>query len=115
MKRAIIILVVLAVVAAGGWYAYSNYVAQQQAAADQAAAETAATETLADLIWASGKLQPVMWAGLNPATGGIVSAIHVQEGEMVRQGDLLLEIANEGLHAQVQAAMPEGQAEEARE
>ena len=104
MKRAIIILVVLAVVAAGGWYAYSNYMAQQQAVADQAAAEAAATETLADLIWASGKLQPVTWAGLNPATGGIVSAIHVHEGDTVQPGDLLLEIANEGLQAQVQVA-----------
>ncbi len=104
MKRAIITLVILAVVAAGGWYAYGNYNAQQQAAADQAAAEAAATEGLADLIWASGKLQPVTWAGLNPAIGGIVSAIHVQEGDMVQAGDLLLEIANEGLQAQVQVA-----------
>lgn len=104
MKRAIIILVILAVIAAGGWYAYSKYMQQQQAAADSAAAQAAATDSLAELIWASGKLQPKTWAGLSPAQGGIVSAIHVQEGDLVAAGDLLLEIANEGLQAQVQMA-----------
>ena len=32
MKRILIVLVVLAVIAAGGWYAYGNYTAQQHAA-----------------------------------------------------------------------------------
>ncbi len=105
MRRTIIILAIVAALAIGGWYAYSNYAAQQQAAADAAAAQSTATDTLANLIWASGKLQPKTWAGLSPALGGIVSAIHVQEGEMVQAGDLLLEIANEGLKAEEQVAV----------
>lgn len=117
MKRAVIVVIILAL-AAAGWYAYSQYTAQQQALADEKAAlESAQAEDLSDLIWASGKLQPDRWAGLSPAQSGLVAAIHVSEGQSVKAGDLLLELERASLAAQVgvaQAAVTEAEAARAK-
>lgn len=113
MKRWMVVLLVFAVVGGIAYWAYSQYQAQQAA---QAEAEAAAAQEVGDLeqvIWASGRLQPVTWAGLAPAGGGSVAAIYVQEGERVDVGDLLLELDNSVLRSQVQvaeAALGEAQA-----
>ena len=113
MRRAVIVVVILAL-AGAGWYAYSQYTAQQQAIVEeQAAVEAAQADELIGLIWASGKLQPDQWAGLSPAIGGLVSHIHVAEGQTVKAGDLLLDLDNGMLAAQLQvaqAAVTEAQA-----
>ncbi len=104
MRRWIPIVLILALLGAGGWYAYSRYTAQQQAAAEQAAATAAESEELAEVIWASGKLQPDRWAGLSPVLAGLVKAIYVEEGQGVQAGDLLLELDNDVAAAQVEIA-----------
>jgi multidrug efflux pump subunit AcrA (membrane-fusion protein) len=117
MRRWIVALIVIAVVAAGGWYYYDQYTAQQQAAAEEAAAIAAQTDELANVIWASGKLQPARWAALSPAMAGLVSAIHVEEGQQVGTGDLLIDLDNGVLAAQVvvaEAAVVEAEAARAR-
>jgi len=103
MRRWIIVLVVLAVLGAGGWYGWQRYTAQQ-ASAEAEAAAAAQVETLENVIWASGKLTPVVWAGLSPAQAGLVAGVHVQEGQQVAAGDLLLELDNAVLQAQVEVA-----------
>lgn len=112
MRRILWISGVIAVLAAAGW-GYQRYQAQQ--AAEQAAAEAQNTETddLENVIWASGKLEPVRWAGLSPAVSGIVSQIYIEEGARVEAGDLLLEIDNGVARSQVtiaEAAVAEAQA-----
>jgi HlyD family secretion protein len=105
MKRWIVIGLVLAVIGGVGYWAYGQYQAQQAAAAAaQAAAEAQTTGELEQVIWASGRLQPVVWAGLAPAGSGAVQAIHVAAGDMVAAGDLLLELDNAVLQSQVKMA-----------
>jgi HlyD family secretion protein len=114
MQRWILIVLALAVIGGGGYWAFGQYQAQQaaKAAAQEAAAAEEASE-LEQVIWASGRLQPLVWAGLAPAGSGTVQAIHVAEGDTVQAGDLLLELDNAVLHSQVQvaaAALGEAQA-----
>lgn len=105
MKRWIIILLVIAVAGGAGYWAYGQYQAQQQAElAAQAAAEAQETGGLEQVIWASGKLQPLVWAGLAPVANGTVQAIHVAEGDSVAAGDLLLELDSGVLQSQVKVA-----------
>ncbi len=105
MTRWIVIILILAVVGGGGWWGYREYTAQQSAEAEaQAAAEAAQTEDLEQVIWASGKLQPLVWAGLAPSGVGTVQKIYVQDGDSVEAGDLLLELENVVLQSQVTVA-----------
>jgi HlyD family secretion protein len=105
MRRWVIILIILAILAAAGWWGYNNM--QQQQAAEQAAlaaAEEAEAQGLEQVIFASGKLRPVVWAGLAPAGSGTVTQIHVAEGDSVKRGDLLLELDNGVMQSQVKVA-----------
>ncbi|MEZ4730955.1 MAG: hypothetical protein R3E79_27870 [Caldilineaceae bacterium] len=90
MRRVLMILGVIAVLTAAGW-GYQQY-QQAQEAAEQAAAtqEAESVDDLANVIWASGKLTPVTWAGLSPATTGIVSRLHVHEGSGWKRGSCCL-------------------------
>jgi HlyD family secretion protein len=105
MRRWVIIVVVLAILGVGGWWGY-NTMQEQQAAeqAAQTAAEEAQAQDLEQVIFASGKLRPVVWAGLAPSGSGTVTQIHVAEGDSVKRGDLLLELDNGVLKSQVKVA-----------
>lgn len=105
MRRIITWVLTLAVLGAAGWYGYNYYTAQQTAAQEAEAATAAAqAQELEQVIWASGKLTPVVWANLSPATTGAVAAIHVASGDWVAAGDLLLELENDVLQGQVTVA-----------
>ena len=107
MRRALLIILVLAVLGVGGWYGYNAYVANQAAApAPPSASQTqeVQVETLDNVIWASGKLVPVSWAGLSPAVGGTVQAIHVSEGEQIAADTVLADLDNGVLQSQVDVA-----------
>jgi HlyD family secretion protein len=98
-------MLILAVIGGVGYWAYGQYQAQQEAEmAAQAAAELQETADLEQVIWASGKLQPVVWAGLAPVGSGTVQKIYVEEGAAVKAGDLLLELENTVLQSQVAVA-----------
>jgi HlyD family secretion protein len=104
MKRVVWGIVIAGLVAAG-WWGYAQWQTAQQAAVDEAAAaEAAATEDVDNVIWASGKLLPRRWAGLSPAYTGLVTALHVQEGQWVQPDDLLVELDVGLLAAQVESA-----------
>lgn len=113
MKRIAIILAALALLVAG-WWGYSTYQAQRAAQqAAQLAAEQVESDDLENVIWASGTLEPVSWAGLSPALSGTIQRIHTREGAWVERGQLLLELDNAILQSQVaqaEAAVAEAQA-----
>ncbi len=113
MRRILSILVVIVVLAAAGW-GYLRYQQTQEAAAQAAAAQQAeSVDDLANVIWASGKLTPVTWAGLSPAATGIVSQLPVNEGDWVAAGQLLLALDNGVAQSQVtiaEAALAEAEA-----
>ena len=103
MKRAALILVaVVVVVAVGVWGART--LADRQHAGQPTEATPVASDTAADVIWASGKLVPVKWTGLSPASQGTVKTVHVVEGDQVRSGDLLLELNSAALQSQIDVA-----------
>ena len=91
MRRIIIILLIIGGVSAAGWWGY-NYYTEQQAAKEQAAvaAAAAAEQELEQVIWASGKLTPVSWANVGPATSGTVAAILFENGQPVEYGEPLV-------------------------
>ncbi len=113
MKRTWIIVAVIVVVLAGGYFAYRAY--QSRNAPTPVQKET---ETLQDnVIWASGKLVPVRWAAVSPMSAGTVKTVHVVEGDRVEPGDLLVELDNGVLLGQVEtaeAALAEAEAARAK-
>lgn len=103
MRRAIMIALMLLIGVAAYW-GYRQYLAPP--AEPDAESEAAAQEIdeMENVIWASGTLAPVHWAGLSPATTGVVSHIYVVEGQWVEAGDLLLELQNDVLTSGVATA-----------
>ena len=84
MNRWIVTFIVVGAIGAAGWWGWNYYQEQQAAeAAATAAAEAAASSDLEQVIWASGKLTPVQWAGLAPSGSGTVAAIYVQELSLI--------------------------------
>lgn len=110
MKRFVIIAaIILAVVA--GWWAYETYIAP--AAEPETPTNAESIDEMANVIWASGNLEPEVWAGLSPATSGVVNRIHIVEGQWVEAGDVLVDLQNEVLNSEVataQAAVAEAEA-----
>lgn len=106
MKRTGIIigLVLVLVIGVGGWWVYTNVFAPAETTDAGAEDADEAVDELENVIWASGRLEPVTWAALSPATTGLVSRIEVAEGDWVEAGTLLLELENETAAAQVQEA-----------
>jgi len=105
MRRILIALLVAGSVGAAGWWGYNAYTAQQAIEQEaEVAAAAAAQQEQEQIIWASGKLTPVSWANVGPATAGTVAALHVESGDWVRAGDMLLDLENGVLQGQVAAA-----------
>lgn len=62
----------------------------------------------------AGTLKPCRRAKLAPSLGGQIATLAVREGDRVKTGDLLLELWNQDLTAQVSLAEREAEAAEAR-
>ncbi len=103
MKKWIIAIVGLAVVGAVAWWGYGQYTAEQEAEL-VAAQDAEAIDELENVIWASGKLEPLTWAELKPVNQGQVTAILVDEGDWVQAGDVLIELDTGILQSQVEVA-----------
>ncbi len=112
MKRTLLIGVVVIAVAVIGWLLYAALLAPGAQESDAPPEAAAQVEDLANVIWASGKLQPRVWAGLSTPNSGLVGRIPVQEGDWVEAGDLLLEL--DGAIAQSEVAMAAAQVVEAQ-
>jgi len=62
----------------------------------------------------AGTVKACRRAKLSPSVGGQIAKLRIQEGDTVKKGDLLLEIWNRDLVAQVQLAKSQAKAERAR-
>lgn len=60
------------------------------------------SEDIQAVVSATGVVTPAQWARLSLSTGGIVEELHVQEGELVREGQVLLRLTGQ---EEVQAAI----------
>lgn len=115
MRKYLLAAVVALLAVVGGWWAYQRFIAAADTPAAEAPldAETAPEDTV---IWASGRLTPVRWASLSPAAGGKVARVHVEAGDQVEEGALLVELADELAQSQMETAQAGlAEAEAARE
>ena len=62
----------------------------------------------------AGTVKACRRAKLSPSVGGQIATLNIREGDTVKQGDLLLEIWNQDLVAQVQLEKSQAEAEKAR-
>ena len=118
MKRSLLILGLVIVLAAGGWWTYRHYVLGPAASATATPrVDDSQAQAEGGFISASGKLLPSRWAGLSPASSGTVRAVRTVEGEWVPAATVLVELNNDVLKSQVDvaaAALEEAQAAHAR-
>lgn len=103
MQRAMIVVLIL-IAGAAGWWGYQRYLAPPTTPALAPDELVESGDEMENIIWASGKLVPDLWAGVSPATTGIISRIHVVEGEWVEAGTVIVALRNEVLESQVAAA-----------
>ena len=76
--------------------------------ASTVASEALEMEILPSALTADGRVIPSEWVQLSFSTGGLVSEIAVQGGDMVKRGDILARLGNrEALEAAVSAAQLE--------
>ena len=91
-----------------GWAKRPKPVAVIITPADQGEVQRTITNTRA------GTLKACRRAGLSPAIGGQISLLPVKEGDKVKKGQILLEMWNDDISAQVSLAKSEILASESR-
>ncbi len=94
MRRFLLISLLLALLAAGGWFAYQRYWLPRQAAAQAPTYETVRVERgpIASTVNATGSIEPEAEVSLTFRTVGPVAAVHAVAGQTVEEGQLLAEL-----------------------
>ena len=109
MKRLGIISLVAAVAAAGGWYlTRPEVIPVSLLTVDRGPVSATVSNTRAGTVDACRR------AGLSPASGGQIVSLPVVDGDSVEQGELLLELWNDDLQAEVRLAQRESVAAQSR-
>jgi len=89
--RAALAALALAIVAAGGYLAWSKWLASADPATQYATAVVQRGD-LEDVVTATGTLQPRDFVDVGTQVSGQIRKLHVEVGAVVKQGDLLAEI-----------------------
>src|SRR5215207_4086276 len=86
--RWIVLLLVAAAIGAGVWFKFFRK------ADELIAVETAkvARRELTEIVLANGRIQPVTQVTINPEVAGEIVELPVKEGQLVKKGDLLVQI-----------------------
>jgi HlyD family secretion protein len=94
MRRLLIGLVGLALVAVLGWFAYQRVWLPRQTAVDESQVETTKVirGTIASTVSATGSIEPADESSLSFRTPGIVDQVYIDEGQLVVEGQLLAEL-----------------------
>lgn len=109
-RRRTLALFILATAGLGAWW-YLHEPAPVRVKVQEATSGTV-EEIVANTR--AGTLKPCRRAKLAPSLGGQIATLAVREGDRVKTGDLLLELWNQDLTAQVTLAEREAEAAEAR-
>jgi HlyD family secretion protein len=110
MKRIAIIALVIAAAGAGvWWYTRPTPVLVGLATVERGPVAATVANTRAGTVDACRR------AGLSPASGGQIASLPVADGDVVEQGQLLLELWNEDLKAQLELAQREARAARSRQ
>lgn len=100
MKKLVIAVLVLAIIAGAGYTAFSRYRARQKEIV--VTTEAVALRDLAAIVSASGKIQPNRLVNISADTSGRVVNLNVQEGQRVTKGQFLLQIDPKSLRTRVE-------------
>jgi multidrug efflux pump subunit AcrA (membrane-fusion protein) len=108
--RNLVLLVLLAAVVVGGYYAYTQYTSFQAAAAAAAALKniqygTVTRGTLSASVSATGNIVPVNTAKLTFRSAGIVQNVNVKVGDAVKAGDVLARLDTTDLELTLATAL----------
>jgi len=87
-RNVIIGIIVLALIAVGGWWGYTTYVAPAQSAAPTPIAPT----DDGSVVSATARVTPARWAALSFPVSGRAIAVTVQEGDRVSAGQELVRL-----------------------
>ena len=99
VRRLILVVVIVAALGAAVWYMMRpKSIAVSLGQADRGLVEHTVTNTRAGTVTACRR------AKLAPPTGGQIAKLNVKKGDRVRAGQVLLELWNEDLSAQLQVA-----------
>lgn len=96
--------VVLVVALGGGYVAYRNSQKTPVAGAQTTAQARVTKGDIEVTVTGTGTITPVGSEEINPGVAGTIEKIHVQEGDRVKKGDLLLELSSSDLELQISKA-----------
>lgn len=102
MKRKIILIAVGALVVAGGAAAFALRGGDDDLLEVQTALVVA--QTIVQKVDATGRIQPKTQIRISADVSAKIVALHVEEGDFVQQGDLLVELDRERFEASVESA-----------
>lgn len=91
LRRLILTLVLLALLAAAGWYAYSSLKLEYTVTYDS---YTATTGSISNALSFSGNLALVDSATYAAGSSGTVRTVYAQAGDAVKEGDRLVRLSN---------------------
>lgn len=93
MKK-LLILLAMAALAGGGWYAFKDKLpnAKSEAVAANSLTAVAEKRDLDFSVEISGDVTPAFQLDVKPEVGGKLKALHVTPGQSVKEGELLVEI-----------------------
>uniref|UniRef100_A0A7C1JXA8 Efflux RND transporter periplasmic adaptor subunit n=1 Tax=Caldilinea aerophila TaxID=133453 RepID=A0A7C1JXA8_9CHLR len=94
MKRFFVVLMVVALVGAGGWYIYDRYIAPVQAQSNTPTYETFVVQrgSIASTVSATGSIEPNNQVSLVFRNIGTVNEVLVEVGQPVQRGQLLAQL-----------------------
>jgi RND family efflux transporter MFP subunit len=107
MKRIIVILLII-LTGAGGWYAYTHRSSggEKQVFESKFVAR-AEKRDIDSSVEVSGDVTPAFQLDVKPEVGGKLKALHVEPGDTVKEGDVLVEIDDTDLMSEKQSALTE--------
>lgn len=101
LRGIVALVIVLAALAAGGYYAKQRLTKATAAPAPEYATAKAETGTMVADVLGYGTLSPVLEAPLQVSASGTVEKVDVQQGQTVHTGEVLAQLSNPQLGAQI--------------
>ena len=109
MKK-LLILVLIAALCAGAWYAYGHRSAFARAGTEEIPEKLITRAEKRDIdatVEVSGDVMPALQLDVKSEVGGRIKALHVEPGDAVKEGDVLVEIDDRDLLSEKESALTE--------